>query len=163
MQCVPKAPTPKAAPQSHPPPRHARPLLRPGSTVSVDDCWASSRDANNEIQADPVTFPSGMKALADYAHARGLKFGLYSSNSPKTCAQRPGSFGFEYQDAATYASWGVDLLKFGELSPPPSPPQYNFHQPPPHAHTHTHSPHSSTHQTTAARRTLLGRPSAGTR
>lgn len=82
-------------------------------TVSVDDCWAKSRDpTTNVIQADPVTFPSGMKALADYAHARGLKFGLYSSNSPKTCAGRPGSFGFEYLDAQTYASWGVDLLKY---------------------------------------------------
>ena len=74
--------------------------------ISVDDCWASSRDANGNILADPTSFPSGMKALADYAHARGLKFGLYSSNSPKTCDQRPGSFGYEYQDAATYAAWG---------------------------------------------------------
>jgi len=52
----------------------------------VDDCWAYSRDANGTIVADPVAFPSGMAALADYAHARGLKFGLYSSNSPTTCA-----------------------------------------------------------------------------
>lgn len=65
-----------------------------------------------------------MAALADYAHARGLKFGLYSSNSPFTCDHRPGSMGFEYQDAATYASWGVDLLKFdncgnqNEIGPP---------------------------------------------
>jgi hypothetical protein len=53
-----------------------------------------------------------MAALADYAHARGLKFGLYSSNSPTTCARRPGSFGYETIDAATYARWGVDLLKY---------------------------------------------------
>ena len=59
-----------------------------------------------------------MKALADYAHARGLNFGLYSSNSPKTCDQRPGSWGFEELDAATYAGWGVDLLKF--VSNPPA-------------------------------------------
>ena len=52
-----------------------------------------------------------MAALASYAHARGLKFGLYSSNSPKTCDQRPGSYNFEVLDAQTYASWGVDLLK----------------------------------------------------
>lgn len=75
-------------------------------SVDVDDCWASSRDGNGNILADPTSFPSGMKALADYAHARGLKFGLYSSNSPKTCAQRPGSFGYENQDAQQYAAWG---------------------------------------------------------
>ena len=81
--------------------------------VGVDDCWAKSRDPTTSvIQADPATFPSGMKALADYAHARGLKFGLYSSNSPSTCDGRPGSFGYETVDAQTYASWGVDLLKY---------------------------------------------------
>ena len=87
-------------------------LLKAGyKMVSVDDCWAHSRTAEGTIVSDPSSFPSGMAALADYAHARGLHFGLYSSNSPKTCDQRPGSFGYEAQDAATYASWGVDLLK----------------------------------------------------
>lgn len=81
-------------------------------TCGIDDCWAFSRDANGVIQSDPTTFPSGMKALADHAHARGLKFGLYSSNSPLTCDKRPGSYGFETIDAQTYASWGVDLLKY---------------------------------------------------
>jgi alpha-galactosidase len=58
--------------------------------VGVDDCWAKSRDPTTSvIQSDPQTFPSGMAALADYAHARGLKFGLYSSNSPNTCDGRP--------------------------------------------------------------------------
>ena len=80
--------------------------------VSVDDCWARSRDpVTSVIQPDPVAFPSGMKALADYAHARNLSFGLYSSNSPLTCDQRPGSWGYEELDAQTYADWGVDLLK----------------------------------------------------
>jgi alpha-galactosidase len=81
-------------------------------TVSVDDCYISSRSPNGTLIPDPATFPSGMAALADYAHSRGLKFGLYSSNSPKTCDGRPGSFGYESQDAATYAAWGVDLLKY---------------------------------------------------
>jgi alpha-galactosidase len=80
--------------------------------VSTDDCWSIGRDAHGVLQADPVSFPSGMAALADYAHAHGLKFGLYSSNSPKTCAQRPGSYGYETLDAATFASWSVDLLKY---------------------------------------------------
>jgi hypothetical protein len=84
--------------------------------VDVDDAWCSSRDANGTLVADPTTFPSGMKSLADYIHAKGLKFGIYSSNSPLTCNQRPGSFGHEYQDAATFAEWGVDLLKYGGFS-----------------------------------------------
>lgn len=80
--------------------------------VSVDDCWVRSRDVNGTPVADPTAFPSGMKALADYAHSIGLKFGLYSSNSPLTCDQRPGSFGYETIDATTYAMWGIDLLKY---------------------------------------------------
>jgi alpha-galactosidase len=80
--------------------------------VSVDDCWVHSRDVNGTPIADPTTFPSGMKYLADYAHSQGLLFGLYSSNSPLTCDQRPGSFGYETIDANTYSSWGIDLLKY---------------------------------------------------
>jgi len=80
--------------------------------VNVDDCWASGRDDNGNILADPKTFPSGMKALADYAHKKGLLFGLYSDAGFQTCARRPGSLGYEYKDAATYASWGVDYLKY---------------------------------------------------
>ena len=106
-------------------------------TVSVDDCWVASRDASGVPVADPTSFPSGMKALADYAHARGLKFGLYSSNSPLTCDRRPGSFGFEAIDAAAYASWGVDLCVYrAPLRPRPLRLQLrpNLQTPlPPHA------------------------------
>lgn len=80
--------------------------------VVVDDCWQVSRDATGRIVADPERFPSGMKALADYVHAKGLKFGLYSDAGTKTCAGRPGSKGHEQQDARTYAEWGVDYLKY---------------------------------------------------
>ncbi len=62
--------------------------------------------------ADATKFPSGIKALADYVHSKGLKFGIYSDAGAKTCAGRPGSQGHEYQDARTYASWGVDYLKY---------------------------------------------------
>ncbi|MEJ2502440.1 MAG: glycoside hydrolase family 27 protein, partial [Gemmatimonadota bacterium] len=57
-------------------------------------------------------FPSGMEALADYVHAQGLKLGIYSDAGWQTCAGRPGSRGYEYQDALTYAGWGVDYLKY---------------------------------------------------
>jgi alpha-galactosidase len=79
--------------------------------VVLDDCWQSSRDAEGNIVADPAKFPSGIKALADYVHDRGLRFGLYTDAGMKTCAGRPGSLGHEYQDAKRYAAWGVDYLK----------------------------------------------------
>eukprot|EP01117_Protostelium_nocturnum_P015908 TRINITY_DN6201_c0_g2_i1.p2 TRINITY_DN6201_c0_g2~~TRINITY_DN6201_c0_g2_i1.p2 ORF type:complete len:417 (-),score=126.61 TRINITY_DN6201_c0_g2_i1:2071-3231(-) len=81
--------------------------------INVDDCWAAmERDDNGNIMSDPKTFPSGMKALADYAHSKGLKFGLYSDSGLKTCQRRPGSLGYEQLDARSYASWGIDYLKY---------------------------------------------------
>jgi alpha-galactosidase len=80
--------------------------------VVIDDCWQGARDAHGDIQPDPQRFPQGIKALADYIHARGLKFGIYSDVGDQTCAGRPGSRGHEYQDAAQYAAWGVDYLKY---------------------------------------------------
>ena len=61
--------------------------------VNLDDCWHGERDAQGMIQPDPQRFPSGMKALGDYLHERGLKFGIYSDAGEKTCAGRPGSQG----------------------------------------------------------------------
>jgi len=78
----------------------------------IDDCWHGERDAQGFLRPDPERFPSGMKALADFVHARGLKLGLYSDAGWKTCGGRPGSRGREYQDAATFASWGIDYLKY---------------------------------------------------
>ena len=78
----------------------------------IDDCWHGKRDAHGDIQPDPVHFPSGIKALSDYVHSKGLKFGIYSDAGRETCAHRPGSRGHEYQDAAQYAAWGVDYLKY---------------------------------------------------
>jgi len=80
--------------------------------IVIDDCWQIDRDAQGNIIADPKRFPSGMKALADYVHAKGLKFGLYSDAGTLTCQKRPGSRGYEFQDARQYAAWGVDYLKF---------------------------------------------------
>ncbi len=78
----------------------------------IDDCWQVSRDANGNIVADPQRFPSGIKALADYVHSLGLKFGIYSDAGSKTCAGRPGGRGHEFQDGKQYAAWGVDYLKY---------------------------------------------------
>lgn len=77
----------------------------------IDDCWQTHRE-NCIIQADSVKFASGIKSLADYVHSKGLKFGIYSCAGSMTCAGRPGSRGYEYIDAATYADWGVDFLKY---------------------------------------------------
>jgi len=80
--------------------------------IVIDDCWQVDRDENGEILPDPEKFPSGMKALSDYIHDKGLKFGLYSCAGTKTCQGRPGSRGHEYQDARTYAEWDIDFLKY---------------------------------------------------
>lgn len=80
--------------------------------VVIDDCWHGERDSQGFIQPNPEHFPSGMKALGDYIHSKGLKFGIYSDVGAKTCGGKPGSRGHEYQDAQTYANWGVDYLKY---------------------------------------------------
>jgi alpha-galactosidase len=78
--------------------------------VNIDDTWEGGRDANGKIQSNEK-FPD-MKALADYVHSKGLKLGIYSSPGAKTCARFEGSLGHEEQDAATYAEWGIDYLKY---------------------------------------------------
>ena len=81
--------------------------------IVIDDCWAlKERDENGRMVADPEKFPHGMKYVADYAHSKGLKFGMYSCAGHLTCAGYPGSYDFEFIDAATFAEWGVDFLKY---------------------------------------------------
>lgn len=83
--------------------------------VNLDDCWAlPNRDAAGNLVPDPVRFPNGIKAVADYVHAKGLRFGIYTSAGTKTCdiAGFPGGLGHEQQDANLFASFGVDYLKY---------------------------------------------------
>lgn len=80
--------------------------------IVIDDGWQISRDKEGNIIENPKKFPSGIKALADYVHSKGLKFGIYSDAGYKTCGEFPGSLGYEYQDARQYASWEVDYLKY---------------------------------------------------
>lgn len=81
--------------------------------IVIDDTWeAKQRDAQGNLVADPKKFPSGLKALGDYLHAKGFKFGIHNCAGTKTCAGFPGGRGHEYQDALMYASWGVDFLKY---------------------------------------------------
>ncbi|KAJ1288464.1 hypothetical protein BS78_02G091200 [Paspalum vaginatum] len=90
-------------------------LAKAGYTyVNLDDCWADyQRTKEGYLVANPKTFPSGIKALADYVHSKGLKLGLYSSAGTRTCSNKmPGSLGHEDTDAKTFASWGVDYLKY---------------------------------------------------
>lgn len=83
--------------------------------VNLDACWQGTRDAQGRIRGNE-RFPD-MKALADYIHSKGLKFGIYSSPGPTTCAgDWAGSLGHEEQDAQTYAEWGVDYLKYDYCS-----------------------------------------------
>src|ERR1700704_5277082 len=78
--------------------------------INIDDTWEAGRDAQGNITTNKK-FPD-MKALADYAHGKGLKIGIYSSPGPNTCAGYEGSYGHEAQDAHTYAAWGIDYLKY---------------------------------------------------
>lgn len=80
--------------------------------INIDDCWHGERDSLGFIHPDPARFPHGMKALADYVHLKGLKLGIYSDAGYKTCAGKPGSRGYEYQDALQYAKWEIDYLKY---------------------------------------------------
>lgn len=81
--------------------------------IVIDDCWSlKERDRHGNLVADPAKFPSGMKALADYIHSKGLKFGMYSCAGTHTCGGYPGSFEHEFQDARLFAEWGVDFLKY---------------------------------------------------
>lgn len=85
----------------------------------IDDCWSlRQRNEKGELVADPEKFPSGMKAVADYVHSKGLKFGMYSCNGTLTCARYPASFDHEFVDAKTFASWGVDFLKYDNCNRP---------------------------------------------
>lgn len=88
--------------------------------VNIDDCWqAPNRDANGRLVPDPKKFPDGIKGVANYVHSKGLKLGLYATPGSRTCANiyngysgRLGSMGHVEQDARTFASWGVDYLKY---------------------------------------------------
>ena len=79
--------------------------------IIIDDAWQSGRDKNGKVLADQIKFPSGIKALADYIHSKGLKFGIYTDCGNKTCGGYEGSLNYEQSDANTYAEWGVDYVK----------------------------------------------------
>jgi alpha-galactosidase len=81
--------------------------------VNIDDCWLlKQRGARGELVPDPAKFPHGIEAVADYVHRKGLKLGIYESAGATTCAGYPGSIGHEKEDAAQFARWGVDYLKY---------------------------------------------------
>ena len=81
--------------------------------IIIDDCWSlKQRDKEGNLVPDPAKFPGGMKALVDYVHSKGLKIGIYGCAGTRTCADFPGSKGFEMQDAKLFASWGIDYLKY---------------------------------------------------
>lgn len=96
--------------------------------VNIDDCWAEiSRDDKGNLVPKKSTFPSGIKALADYVHKKGLKLGIYSDAGYFTCSRRmPGSLGYEEQDAKTFASWGIDYLKYDNCNNDGSKPTQRY-------------------------------------
>lgn len=81
--------------------------------IVIDDCWSEKqRDKNGRLVPDHWKFPDGIKPVADYVHSKGLKFGMYSCAGTHTCGGHPGSFEHEFDDAETFAEWGVDYLKY---------------------------------------------------
>lgn len=86
----------------------------------IDDCWSEKErdEATGKIIPDHVKFPNGMKAVSDYVHSKGLKFGMYSCAGVRTCADYPGSFDHEFLDAETFAEYGVDFLKYDFCNKP---------------------------------------------
>lgn len=86
--------------------------------ICIDDGWQGGRDNRNNIIPDPVKFPSGIKALADYVHSKGMKLGIYSDAAQLTCGGYTASIDFEEQDAKTFASWGIDYLKYDYCNAP---------------------------------------------
>lgn len=96
--------------------------------LNLDDNWMhTKRDAQGNLQAHPTAFPSGMKALADYIHSKGLKFGVYGDRGKRTCHHynarwdsENGSYMHEEQDAKKFAEWGVDYLKYDNCDPAPN-------------------------------------------
>ena len=86
--------------------------------IFIDDLWQGGRDRHNNIIPDPKKFPNGMKAVADYVHSKGLKLGIYSDAAQLTCGGWTASLGFEAQDARTFASWGIDYLKYDYCNAP---------------------------------------------
>ena len=86
--------------------------------IFIDDLWQGGRDRQNNIIPNPEKFPNGMKALADYVHSKGLKLGIYSDAAQLTCGGWTASLGFEEQDARTFASWGIDYLKYDYCNAP---------------------------------------------
>ena len=88
------------------------------SYIIIDDHWVGGRDRKNQLFPDPQRFPGGIKALADYVHERGLMLGIYSNAADLTCGGVTGSLHFEELDASTFASWGIDYLKYDYCNAP---------------------------------------------
>jgi len=86
--------------------------------INIDDSWDNtSRDASGNLVPNPAKFPNGIKPVADYVHAKGLKLGLYADRGVMTCSKFPGSYGYEARDAALFASWGIDYVKVDNCYP----------------------------------------------
>src|SRR6476620_4068564 len=79
--------------------------------ICIDDLWQGGRNRDGYLFPDPKRFPNGIKPIADYVHATGLKLGIYSDAAEKTCGKQPGSLGYEEKDAETFAGWDIDYLK----------------------------------------------------
>ena len=97
------------------------------TSFHLDDCWASYRNASGYVFPEKDHFPNGMKKVVDYAHSKGLSFGLYTCGGTETCVgRRPGSKGYWKEDALQYAAWGVDWVKMDWCNSAPQDPKNTY-------------------------------------
>ena len=84
----------------------------------IDGGWRDTKlGPNGELLAHPVKFPHGMKALADYAHSKGLKFGLHTVPGTHDCGgDLVGGFGHEEVHIKQFVDWGLDIIKLDKCT-----------------------------------------------
>jgi len=85
--------------------------------INIDDCWQMDYRQDRRLVVDFRTFPSGLKALGDYIHSKGLLFGIHSTAGTRSCEGREGSLFYEFDDAMAFAAWGVDYIKYDNCNP----------------------------------------------
>jgi hypothetical protein len=90
--------------------------------INIDDGFFGGRNTTTgELLIHPTRFPNGLKPVADYIHAKGLKAGIYSDAGANTCGNmyngdvlsvNVGFYNYDQRDADFYfKECGFDFVK----------------------------------------------------